>query len=58
MLKLKKSENPIENETSTSISVKENKKHIFQENTEKCCRNRKIRKRCRHCYQKTNSRFS
>ncbi|XP_008188519.1 piggyBac transposable element-derived protein 4-like [Acyrthosiphon pisum] len=28
-----------------------NSKHIFQETTEKCGRNRKIRKRCFHCYQ-------
>jgi hypothetical protein len=27
-------------------------KHIFQETTEKCGRNRKIRKRCFHCYQR------
>jgi len=28
-----------------------NSTHIFQETTEKCGRNRKIRKRCFHCYQ-------
>lgn len=32
-----------------------NAKHIFQETTEKCNRNRKIRKRCAHCYQNQKS---
>lgn len=30
-----------------SISLK----HIFQKTSEKCSRNRKIRKRCTHCYK-------
>lgn len=36
----------------SSISLK----HKFQETSEKCTRNRKIRKRCTHCYQENAAR--
>jgi len=36
----------------SSISLK----HKFQETSEKCSRNRKIRKRCTHCYKENAAR--
>ena len=48
--------NENENEQLTSTSMQRTRrrtmKHIFQETTEKCKRNRKVRKRCAHCYEK------
>ncbi|KAL5245822.1 hypothetical protein ACI65C_013230 [Semiaphis heraclei] len=53
MLELEKQNESIVNEPSTSGNKrsKGNTKHYFQETTEKCNRNRKLRKRCVHCYQ-------
>ncbi|XP_022160088.1 piggyBac transposable element-derived protein 4-like [Myzus persicae] len=53
ILGLKKSnENEQLTSTSTQKTQRRTTKHIFQETTEKCKRNRKIRKRCAHCYEK------
>jgi hypothetical protein len=53
ILGLKKSnENEQLTSTSTLRTQRRTTKHIFQETTEKCKRNRKIRKRCAHCYEK------
>jgi len=51
ILGLKKT-NENEQLTSTQRTQRRTTKHIFQETTEKCKRNRKIRKRCAHCYEK------
>lgn len=53
MLGLEKQNESIVNEPSTSGNKrsKGNTKHYFQETTEKCSRNRRLRKRCVHCYQ-------
>ncbi|KAL4099071.1 hypothetical protein QTP88_023560 [Uroleucon formosanum] len=53
MLELEKQNESIVNEPPTSGNKrsKGNTKHYFQETTEKCSRNRKLRKRCVHCYQ-------
>ncbi|KAL4083936.1 hypothetical protein QTP88_029252 [Uroleucon formosanum] len=50
----KPNENENEQLTSTSMQRTQRRtmKHIFQETTEKCKRNRKVRKRCAHCYEK------
>jgi len=53
MLELEKQNESIVNKPSTSGNKRSigNTKHYFQETTEKCNRNRKLRKICVHCYQ-------
>jgi len=53
MLDPEKQNESIVNEPSTSGNKRSkiSAKHYFQETTEKCNRNRKLRKRCVYCYQ-------